>query len=374
MLLFVLLPWLPPRLLRRKEGFHLLIRPDNRIVAAREGETLLESALRDGIAFPFDCRNGGCGVCKCTIVRGTVDYGIHQPEMLTAEEKAAGKALACSATPTSDLELEYVPVAPLAGTAVARHRARVVALDRLAEDVMRVRLELPAGDRLGYRAGQYINVLLPGGEKRSFSFATAPHQSGPIELHIRRIPGGRFTTHVFEAMKLGESVEFEGPLGQFFLREDSNKPMLFVAGATGFAPVKSMLEHAFHSGVERRMVLYWGVRSRKDLYLAELPAKWAAEHANFTFVPVLSEPKPEDHWTGRTGLVHQAILEDYPDLSAHQLYACGSVGMVEAAHPAFAAHGLSTDDCFSDAFKLAPHVTRRAKDAELVLLGGETHG
>jgi CDP-4-dehydro-6-deoxyglucose reductase len=295
---------------------------------------------------------------------------VHQAEALTADEKTAGKALACCATPTSDLELEYVPAAPLAGIAVARHRARVASMERLADDVMRLRLELPAEDRLRYRAGQYINILLPDGEKRSFSFATAPHESGGIELQIRRIPGGRFTTHVFEAMRVGESVEFEGPLGSFFLREDSDKPMIFVAGATGFAPVKSMLEHAFHEGVKRRMVLYWGVRSKKDLYLAELPAKWAAEHPNFTFVPVLSAPKPEDQWAGRMGLVHEAILQDYPDLSGHQIYACGSVGMVEAAHPAFAAHGLSQDDCFSDAFKLAPHAVRGSKGAELVLLGG----
>ncbi len=369
-LIVVLLPWLPPRLRRYKEAFHLMIRPDNRIVAAREGETLLESALRDGIVFPFDCRNGGCGVCKCTILHGSVDHGVHQTEVLTAEEKAAGKALACCATPSSDLELEYVPVRPLSGIVVARHRARVASMARLADDVMRVRLELPADDSLRYRAGQYINILLADGEKRSFSFATAPHETGGIELQIRHIPGGRFTTHVFTEMKVGESVEFEGPLGSFFLREDSDKPMIFVAGATGFAPVKSMLEHAFHVGFKRRMVLYWGVRSKADLYLAELPTKWAAEHPNFTFVPVLSEPKPEDHWTGRTGLVHEVILQDYPDLSAHQIYACGSVGMVEAAHPAFAAHGLSQDDCFSDAFKLAPHVARRTKDADLVLLGG----
>jgi len=371
-LLLVLLPWLPPRLRRAKEAFRLMVRPDNRIVPVRESETLLESCLRDGIVFPFDCRNGGCGVCKCTIVHGSVDHGIHQPEALTAAEKAAGKALACCATPTSDLELEYVPVQPASGIAVERHRARVVAMEPLADDVIRLRLELTTGKQLRYRAGQYMNILLPDGERRSFSFATAPHEAGDIELQIRRIPGGKFTTHVFTRMKLGETIEFEGPLGSFFLREDSDKPMIFVAGATGFAPVKSMLEYAFHVGVKRQMVLYWGVRSKKDLYLPDLPAKWAAQHGNFRFVPVLSEPRPEDHWAGRTGLVHEAILQDYPDLSAHQIYACGSVGMVEAAHPAFAAHGLSQDDCFSDAFKLAPHATRRTKDAELVLLGGRS--
>ena len=375
-LLFVLLPWLPPKLRRHKEAFHLMIRPDNRIVAVREGETLLESALRDGVAFPFDCRNGGCGVCKCTVVYGSVDYGIYQEEVLTAEERAAGKALACCATPLTDLELEYTPTAPLGGIAVQRHRAQVVSIERLSYDVMRVRMKLLGEAELRFYAGQYINIFLPGkedkGEKRSFSFATAPHEREAIELQIRLVPGGKFTTHVFTQMKVGDVVEFEGPLGSFFLREDSDKPMIFVAGATGFAPVKSMLEHAFHVGMKRRMVLYWGVRSLKDLYLPDLPRKWAAEHPNFSFVPVLSDPKPEDQWTGRTGLVHEAILQDYPDLSQHQIYACGSVAMVEAAHPAFAAHGLSQDDCFSDAFRLAPHAARRTESAEMVRLGGET--
>jgi CDP-4-dehydro-6-deoxyglucose reductase len=186
------------------------------------------------------------------------------------------------------------------------------------------------------------------------------------------VPGGRFTTHVFNAMKVGDVVEFEGPLGAFFLREEGGKPIIFVAGATGFAPVKSMLEHAFHTGVKRDMVLYWGVRSKKDLYLPDLPVRWAAEHPNFRFVPVLSHPLPGDNWQGRTGLVHEAILADYPDLSGHQLYACGSVQMVEAAHPAFATRGLSPDDCFSDAFKLAPHRERATPAADLVRLGGSS--
>jgi CDP-4-dehydro-6-deoxyglucose reductase len=370
-LLFVLLPWLPPKFRLRKHEFHLIVHPDNRIVAVREGETVLEAALREDIAFPFDCRNGGCGVCKCTIIYGGVDYGIHQDEALTAEEKAAGKVLACCAAPLSDLELEYVPTGPLGGLRVQRHRARVESMKRLADDVMQVRLQLVDEHHLKFYAGQYINVLLGDGQKRSFSFATAPHEHSAIELHIRLIPGGKFTTHVFGEMKIGDIVEFEGPLGSFFLREDGDKPIIFVAGATGFAPVKSMLEHAFHVGVQRKMILYWGVRSRKDLYLSDLPREWEAQHSNFTFVPVLSEPRPDDGWDGRTGLVHEAILQDYPDLSSYQLYACGSVKMVEAAHPAFSAHGLSQDDCFSDAFRLAPHVKRSSASADMVKLGGE---
>ncbi len=233
---------------------------------------------------------------------------------------------------------------------------------------MRVRLEVEGGERIPFYAGQYINILLDDGQKRAFSFATPPHEEGPIELHVRLIEGGRFTTHVFTAMKVGDRVRFEGPVGSFFLREDGAKPVIFVAGATGFAPVKSMVEHAFHTGVTRPMVLYWGTRTLADMYLRELPERWAQEHPNFRFVPVLSDPAPGDDWQGRTGLVHEAILADYPDLAGHRIYACGSVKMVEAAQPAFAKQGLSPDDCFSDAFSLAPRI--HAKDADLVRLGG----
>ena len=168
---------------------------------------------------------------------------------------------------------------------------------------------------LRFYPGQYINILLDSGERRAFSFATAPHDKGPLELHVRLIPGGKFTRHVFEGMKVGDLVRFEGPLGTFFLHEDNAKPMIFVAGATGFAPVKSMLEHAFHRGLRRRIFLYWGTRHPEDMYLAGLCEQWAREHANFSFVPVISDSRPGDAWTGRTGLVHEAILADFPDLS-----------------------------------------------------------
>jgi CDP-4-dehydro-6-deoxyglucose reductase len=241
-------------------------------------------------------------------------------------------------------------------------------MKRLTHDVMQLILKVQGDEVPFFYAGQYINVLLPDGQKRSFSFATAPHERDQIELQIRWIAGGAFTTRVFTDMKEGDTLQFEGPLGSFFLREDNEKPIIFVAGATGFAPVKSMVEHAFHVGLRRRMYLYWGVRSLRDLYLPELPRQWEREHGTFTFVPVLSEPRPEDNWSGRTGFVHEAILADFPDLSNHQIYACGSVAMVQVAHPAFMARGMSEHDCFSDAFMLAPHV--RKVTAEMVRLGG----
>jgi NAD(P)H-flavin reductase len=356
--LLFLLPWLPPK--KRGAERYMLVRPDNRIIAVRAGETLLDAALREGIALPFDCRNGGCGECKATLRSGTVAFGAYQPGVLSSAERAAGKILPCVCTALEDVEIEYLPATAPGAAAARAWSATVEAMKRLAPDVMQVILKLDGGERIAFYAGQYINILLEDGAKRSFSFATAPAVNDRIELHIRRIPGGRYTTHVFERMRTGDRVRFEGPLGSFFLREDSAKPMIFVAGSTGFAPVKSMLEYAFSRGVKRRMLLYWGVRRPSDLYLRELPEKWAREHANFRFVPVISHPAPEDAWQGRTGLVHEAILADFSDLGGYQVYACGSAAMVEAAHPAFKAQGLGPDDCFSDAFvpRAAPEMAR----------------
>ncbi len=371
----LVLPWMP-RLGRgdRRAGVGrasgecaISVHPDERILTARAGETILEAGLREGLPMPFDCRNGGCGLCKGDVLAGEFRMRPYQDSALSDSERAEGKALFCCAEPLADLEITYTP-APGSGPApVHQYGARVTTLERLAPDVMKVMLRVEDGGKLKWHAGQYINVLVDG-HKRSFSFATAPGHPDAIELHIRLIPGGLFTPRVFDTMKPGDTLRFEGPLGSFHLREEGDKPIVFVAGSTGFAPVKSMLEHAFATGIKRPMELYWGARRREDLYAAELCERWAAEHANFRFVPVLSEPGPEDGWTGRVGLVHQAVLADHPDLSRHQVYACGSVQMVEAVAPAFASHGLSPDDCFSDAFRLAPHM--RTEGADLVRLGG----
>ncbi|HWQ37975.1 MAG TPA: 2Fe-2S iron-sulfur cluster-binding protein [Burkholderiales bacterium] len=348
-LLLFLVPWLPARRARGHEH-HVTFRPANLSATVRAGETLLEAGLRQGIALPYDCRNGGCGVCKVAIVHGQVDHGPYQKSVLSDEERARGMALLCCAIPLSDLDIEVE-------TAALPKRvweATVVRMQRAAPEVMLLWLRLDGSERIEYRAGQYINILLQDGARRAYSFATAPGASDLIELHVRRMPGGRFTGWVFEKMRVGDRLRFEGPFGAFVLNEESPRPVIFVAGATGFAPVKSMLEDAFRKNVRRPMVLYWGVRSREDLYMAELPERWAREHPNFSFVPVLSEPKPEDHWRGRTGLVHEAILQDFPTLKGYEVYACGSMQMVEAAHPEFIARGLSEDACFSDAFTPAP--------------------
>ncbi|MFN0315647.1 MAG: 2Fe-2S iron-sulfur cluster-binding protein [Burkholderiales bacterium] len=346
--LLLILPWLPPKR-ALAQGYRVSVHPGNKELVARPGETLLEAGLRAGVPLPYECRNGGCGLCKGTILSGEVDLGLYQKSVLGDAERAQGKALLCCAVPLTDVEIEYEEDAALQDTMIKTIEVTVQSMRRTGEDVMILQLALPAGKRLPFRAGQYFNVVLEDGARRAFSFATAPSDSGTIEVHVRLIPGGRFTSHVFSHMEPGDRLLIEGPLGKFSLRE-SNRPLIFVAGATGFAPVKSMLEYAFDMGLKRKMYLYWGVRQRKDLYMPELPEQWAREHANFSFVPVLSNPAPEDGWQGRTGLVHEAILKDFPDLSGYEIYSCGSVKMVEAAHPAFVEHGLEEDMCFSDAF------------------------
>ncbi len=368
--LLLLLPWLPPRRSSGSANLSMAVHPDDRIVTLRAGETLLDAGLREGLPMPFECRNGACGVCKCTLKHGSVKLLPHLESALSAAERASGQTLLCCAEPLSDVEIAYVVPVGARAAPIKQYVARVTRLELLSDDVMRLDLQLDGGSSMSFHAGQYINLILGDGARRSFSFASAPHAGADIELHVRRVEGGRFTPSVFSTMCVGDSLRIEGPLGAFTLREDSSKPILFVAGSTGFAPVKSMLEYAFQTGLRRQIVLYWGVRSQRDLYLGELAEKWAREHANFRFVPVLSAPRADETWSGRTGLVHEAILADYPDLSAHQVYACGSVLMVQAAQPAFAKRGLSSDDCFSDAFHLAPQQPVQSTNAELVKLGG----
>ena len=360
----VLLPWLPPLRRRAGRGFQLTVRPGDATVVARPGETILEAGLRAGIALPFECRSGGCAECKCTVLQGEVDYGAYQASALTEAERRAGKALMCCATPLSDLDLECENIGATRDIPIRTFMARVQKLEPLAQDVMRLLLRPLDAEPLRFHAGQYINIVLEDRERRAFSFATAPHESELIELHVKLVPGGAFTTYVFNAMKAGDTLRCEGPLGSFYLSEDGERPIVFVAGSTGFAPVKSMVEYAFHAGLKRPMHLYWGVRSPQDFYLKELPERWEKTHDNFKFIPVVSEPAPADRWEGRTGSVHQAILQDFPDLAGCEVYACGSVGMVESAHAAFLQKGMAEDRCFSDAFIFAPHI--KGRGAEIV--------
>lgn len=363
-LLLALLPWWPPRFRRGQQRLaEVLIHGEpgaSAQVQTREGETILDAGLRDSLALPFECRNGACGLCICTVHRGDYDHRPYSPSALTDAQKARGMALMCCALPRGDMVIEVEGFVGGDAPAVRDYTGIVRRLDLLAPDVMLIALQPSDPSALTFEAGQYINIVLDDGQRRAFSYANRPGAGGLIELHVRLMPGGRFTSHVFQDMKVGDEIRFEGPLGRFTL-QDSLQPILLVAGATGFAPVKSILEDAFARGVQRPMRLYWGARRPQDLYMLEQCEQWQREHNNFTVVPVISEPAGDDGWSGRTGLVHEAILADFPDLQGYEVYLCGSVRMVEAAAPAFVAQGLDENACFSDAF--LPAVRRSDADA-----------
>ena len=327
----------------------ITIKPSNHAFETQDDETVLEGALREGFVIAYGCRNGACGTCKGKVLEGLVDYGTYQEATLPESDKAQGYALFCQAKPLTDIVIECREVSAVKDIQVRTLPCRVQKMDQLAPDVMRIQLKLPANERLQFLAGQYLDILMRGGMRRSLSMANAPHDDAVLELHLRNY-GGPFSQYVFGKMKEKEILRFEGPLGTFFLREDSEKPIVLVASGTGFAPIKAIIEHALHKGVSRPMTLYWGGRRRGDLYLDHLPREWERDHG-ITYVPVLSEAHPEDQWTGRTGFVHRAVMEDFPDLSGYQVYACGAPVMVEAAHKDFtSACGLPEEEFYCDAF------------------------
>jgi len=369
-LLVLLLPFMgKPK--RGKDEYEITPVPSGNAVIARKGETVLEAALRQGLELPYVCRDGACGACKGKILKGSVDYGTYQEGVLTDGEKAQGQALFCCAIPLSDLEIEHYETNESAGIPVRTLKFRVQKMVLAAPDVMLLELHPEGGEQMNFLSGQYIAVHLDDGTKRSYSIANAPHESDHLQLHIRLVKGGKFTTHVFNEMKVGDVLQAEGPFGNFFLHEEGDKPIIFMSGGCGFGAIKGMVEHAFKIGLNRPMTLYWGARVPEDFYLAGLPEKWQQEHDNFKFVPVLSEPKPEHGWQGRIGLVHEAILQDYQRLDGYQIYACGSPEMVEAGRVPFMDKGLPEDQYFSDKFLIACQTVPVA-ETPVSSAGGET--
>ena len=333
--------------------FRVTLKPSGHAFDAKGGDTLLQAALDAGLTLPYGCRNGACGACKGKVLDGLVDHGQAQDTALPTADRAAGLALFCCAKPLSDLVLEVREVGTARDIPVKILPCRVQQLERAADDVIIMGLKLPVNERLQFLAGQYVEFLLKDGKRRAFSIANAPHDDGYLQLHIRQVPGGEFTGHVFGAMKEKDILRFQGPYGSFFLREESNKPMILVAGGTGFAPIKALVEHAIHSRIERPMEIYWGARDRAGLYLPALPEAWARDHAHIRYVPVLSDATPADAWTGRTGFVHRTVLEDHPELAGYQVYACGAPAMIDAARADFSAAGLPDGEFFADSFAFA---------------------
>ena len=338
-------------------SFQITLQPSAARFVVEPDEAILPAAIRQGVGLPYGCRDGACGSCKSKLVEGRVVHGPHQIKALSVAEEDAGFILTCCATPQSDCVVQARSVPGAGEFPILRMPSRVISIVRSTPDVAVLRLQLPANQTLKYRAGQYIEFILRDGARRSYSMANAPHAlsagDGPpaIELHVRHMPGGKFTDLVFSTLKEKDILRMEGPLGSFFLREDSDKPIILLASGTGFAPIKAIIEHMQHMAMQRPAVLYWGCRREADLYQHDWCVQASSQSPHLRYVPVLSEPESNAAWTGRTGLVHEAVMADWPDLSAHQVYACGAPIMVGAAQRDFVQRcGLPAEEFYADSF------------------------
>ena len=339
-------------------SYQVTLKASGKQFTVNHDETLLEAALRQGINLPYGCKNGACGSCKGRIVEGQVSHGQHSEGALSKTEETAGSILFCCAQPQSDLLIEAREVQGAGDIAIRKVPCRVNVIERPSGDVAILKLQLPAAERFQFLAGQYLEFLLKDGQRRAYSIANAPDQEGPLELHLRHLPGGLFTDFVFgvstPALKEKDILRFEGPLGSFFLREDSKKPIIFVAAGTGFAPIKSIIEQMQSKKIQRPIHLYWGGRRPGDLYLDDLCKAWEKEMADFKYIPVISDALAEDAWQGRTGFVHQAAMADHPNMKDFQVYACGAPIMVSAARDDFSSKcHLPEEEFFADSFTSA---------------------
>lgn len=334
-------------------SFKIHLKPSGHSFACEPQQSVLEAALKNGFAFPYGCRNGACGACMGELLEGEVEYPAGSYVNMTLARQDGRKALFCQAQPKTDLIIEIVEIGAAKDIQVKTLPVRVQSLEKLAQDVMCLRLRLPATQRMPFLAGQYIDFILKNGQRRSFSMANAPHDDELIELHVRHVPEGYFTGFVFEQLQEKSLLRIEGPHGSFCLNEESDQPIIMIAGGTGFAPIKSLMQHLIYTQSTRPVHLFWGARAKADLYLDKLASSWADQYANFSYTPVLSAEKPEDEWQGARGWVHDAVLEKLASdsLSAYEAYVCGPPPMVDAVKVSLLAAGLDEQSFFADAFE-----------------------
>jgi CDP-4-dehydro-6-deoxyglucose reductase len=318
-----------------------------------EGESVLTAALRQNIGLPYGCRNGACGSCRATLLEGEVDYGDRFPSVLKTEEATQGDVILCQARPKSDLVIDADELEVVAGLRPRIMPCRVTRIEKLTANIIALSLKLPQNHQLEYLAGQYIDILLSGGKRRSYSLAHAPGMSDELELHVGYVEGGLFTTHVFHKMKERELLRFNGPLGSFFIRGEIEEPIILVAGGTGYAPIQAMIEQWIADNDSREVFFYMGARSRRDLYMHEKCLQWEKEHSRFHYIPVLSEPAADDAWDGATGWIQDRILEDFANLEGYQLYTAGPPAMVHALKKVLVEAGLRPHRMFYDSFEYA---------------------
>jgi CDP-4-dehydro-6-deoxyglucose reductase, E3 len=339
-------------------SYQVTVQPSGKQFTVEPNQFVLEAGIKQGVVLPYGCKNGACGSCKCKLVSGEIEQGSHQPGALSAKEIEAGMMLTCCAKLKTDIVVEARVVAAAGDIPIRKMPCRLASLTKAAPDVMILKLQLPASEKLQYLAGQFVELILKDGSRRAYSMACAPHLAEQVELHVRHLPGGKFTDPLFgvtqPALKEKDLLRFEGPLGTFFMREDSDKPMVLLASGTGFAPIKALIEQAQFKSVTRPMTLYWGGRRPQDLYMHELCVAWAKEMPNFKYIPVVSDALPEDAWTGRSGFVHKAVMEDFADLSGYQVYACGAPIVIDSAQAEFVSKcNLPADEFYADSFTTA---------------------
>ncbi len=337
--------------------------PLQQVLSVEEGETILDAALRAGLNLPHSCKGGHCASCRARIVSGEVRYPVGQPPGITEMEAQAGYTLLCQAHAASaELTVEIREILPpVSEERIQSLPCRIEKMHALAPGVMAVFLRLPAHEIFTFVAGQYLDIMLPQNRRRSFSIANAPHEAEFIELHIRRVAGGEFTQQLFAGMREKTLLRIEGPLGQFWFREDSPRPALLIGGGTGYAPLRAMLRHLLERGDRRPLHLYWGAQMRADLYEDEMLRNLTRRFPNLSYTPVLSHPSQTDDWRGRTGWVHAAALEDHPQLGEFDVYASGPPVMVEAIRQQFIERGLPADQLFFDSFDFAPDAMEKLR-------------
>lgn len=338
-------------------SYQVELKTSGKSFSVEADETVLEAALRQSINLPYGCKNGACGSCKGRLLTGKITHGDHSQSALSPADETAGATLLCCAHPQTDLLIEVREVQGGGDIPVRKVPCRINTIKFASDDVAILQLQLPASERFQFLAGQYLEFLLKDNKRRAYSIASAPHEEGPLELHIRHLPGGLFTDPLFGQTADGKQIKekdilrFEGPLGSFFLREDSKKPIIFLASGTGFAPIKAMLTSIQNKKIDREIHFYWGGRRPKDLYMDSLCQEFTHTIPGFHYIPVISEALPEDGWQGRTGFVHRAVMHDFSDLSSYQVYACGAPIVIAAARTDFVKEcRLPEEEFFADSF------------------------
>lgn len=329
------------------DGFEIRLLPAGGHFRCAPDQTVLDAAIAAGYWLPHSCRDGHCGTCRLDLGDGAISYDGAAAGATAIAETTTGQCLSCQARPRSDLVLDAPGVPAEPGRRIVQSGARVVEVNRPSADVAIVTLQVVQPE-FSFEAGQYAEVVMRDGTRRCYSMANAPDGQGRVEWHVRRIEGGRFSAHVYDKLKARDLLRIEGPFGTFKLRA-GDAPVVLLASGTGYAPIAALLATHGDELARRGAVLYWGGRRSEDLYGVSSVSEWEAAHPGVRIVPVLSEPA--EPWAGRRGLVHQAVLDDLPDLSAHEVYACGNPLMIDAARASFTAEArLPTDNFFADAF------------------------